>query len=178
MKNKAFNQTVALSSTSLDFSQDKSIEASSLVASLDSNKDEVIKAEANQQEHQDLITPSSDHIVSPPQVNTMLNQELDIQEQAPVSADGQIVSHSLDQKVYDRFKRTVEINTLELFEGDSNSAGAAWMIRDQDDVIEHRERLGLDNSEFYKDGLNSKKILVILILVVSALTTWYMFTEI
>ena len=99
-------------------------------------------------------------------------------EEASLNLDGQTASPKLDQKVYDRFKRTVEINTLELFEGDSNSTGAAWMIRDQDDVIEHRERLGLDNSEFYKDGLNIKKILVILILVASALTTWYVFTGI
>ena len=178
MKNKAFNQTVALSSTSLDFSQDKSTEASSLVSSVASNKDEVIKAEAVQQEQQNLITPSLDNIASPSPVNTTLDQELDIQEEASLNPDGQTASPKLDQKVYDRFKRTVEINTLELFEGDSNSTGAAWMIRDQDDVIEHRERLGLDNSEFYKDGLNIKKILVILILVASALTTWYVFTGI
>ena len=80
MKNKAFNQTVALSSTSLDFSQDKSTEASSLVSSVASNKDEVIKAEAVQQEQQNLITPSLDNIASPSPVNTTLDQELDIHQ--------------------------------------------------------------------------------------------------
>ena len=178
MKNKAFNQTVAFSSTSLDFSKAESTEASPLAADEESDQGEVIQAEAVRQEYQELIVPHFDGPASSLQVETKINAEPDIQDQTLINSDDEQANDSQDQKVYDRFKRTVEINTLELFEGDSSSTGAAWMIRDQDDVIEHRERLGLDNSEFYKDGLNIKKVMVILILIASALTAWYMFTGI
>ena len=55
-------------------------------------------------------------------------------------------------KQYDRFNRTIDQSSLELFE-DPKSTGVAWMIRDQDDAIEHRDRLMIDNSDYYRRNL-------------------------
>lgn len=201
MKNKAFNQTVAFSSQSLDFSQNQSVEVSSRAKSTEADEGVVIEAEASPLEQQDHGGSDLNNLALDPgpAVVEVIGKELNIlkvQDEASPSLgaesspeyehkvselqsdEAEGLANVPNQKVYDRFKRTVEINTLELFDGDSNSAGAAWMIRDKDDVIEHRERLGLDNSEFYHEGSMTKKIVVILILVASALLAWYTLTGI
>lgn len=181
MKNKAFNQTVAFTSASMDFSnkesQEEHIPDSSIEnENIDTNEEEVHR------EEQQLIAPVLNTPVPSPQVNISSSHKLNSQDEpAPLAIeDHQSLENTLDsektnQKVYDRFKRTVEINTLELFDGDSSSTGAAWMIRDKDDVIEHRERLGLDNSEFYQESSKAKTIAIIVILASTIFAMWYLF---
>ena len=178
MKNKAFNQTVAFTSASMDFSQKESKEAYTLDSSMEDKHTDTNEEEVEREEQQ-LITP-----VPNPQLNIALSHKFNSQEDHTISSvddhqplDNTFDGNEPDQKVYDRFKRTVEINTLELFDGDSNSTGAAWMIRDKDDVIEHRERLGLDNSEFYQDNSNAKKIAIIVILASMTFVLWYLLME-
>ena len=194
MKNKAFNQTVAFTSGSVDFSKLDKADSSSL--NIDSSM-EVPEAEAleiethesmteiedpqvaqhqMQHEQQELIAPVLHTPVPRPQINMTSSRELNqVQQNTQYQADhSEPKIESGEQKVYDRFKRTMEVNTLELFEGDSNATGAAWMIRDQDDVIEHRERLGLDNSEFYEGSSKVKTIVLIITISLSALGIWYL----
>lgn len=64
-------------------------------------------------------------------------------------AEASPVESSQSQKLYDRFNRTIEQSSLELFQ-DPTSTGVAWMIRDKDDAIEHRDRLLVDNKAYYK----------------------------
>ena len=183
MKNKAFNQTVAFTSASMDFSQkekepkEDQIPDSSLEdENIDTNEEEVHR------EKQQLSAPVLHTPVPSPQVNITISHRLNSQNEYFPSEveDHKSLENTLDsekpnQKVYDRFKRTVEINTLELFDGDSSSTGAAWMIRDKDDVIEHRERLGLDNSEFYQESSKAKTIAIIVILASTIFALWYSF---
>lgn len=90
---------------------------------------------------------ATESTVSKPHVNMTSSEQL----RAEPSLLRSNVQPLDKQKVYDRFKRTIETETLALFNGNSEDIGTAWMIREKDDVIEHRERLGLDNNEFYKD---------------------------
>ena len=207
MKNKAFNQTVAFTSASVDFSKLDKADSSSLniePSEMEIPEVEALEMEAHelmteveelqatqhqvrhhvrhhvqhhtQHEQQELIAPVLHTPVPRPQINMTSSRELNQVKQDMQQKVDQLepAVGSGEQKVYDRFKRTVEVNTLELFEGDSNATGAAWMIRDQDDVIEHRERLGLDNSEFYEGSSKVKTILLFITISLSALGIWYL----
>ena len=183
MKNKAFNQTVAFTSASMDFSQkEKEPKESQIPNSSLENENTDTNEEEVHREEQQLIAPVLHTPVPTPQVNITTSHRLNSQtEDSPSkvedhqSPESTLDSEQPNQKVYDRFKRTVEINTLELFDGDSSSTGAAWMIRDKDDVIEHRERLGLDNSEFYQESSKAKTIAIIVILASTIFVLWYLF---
>jgi hypothetical protein len=82
------------------------------------------------------------------------------------------------QKVYDRFKRTIETETLDLFNGNSEDIGTAWMIREKDDVIEHRERLGLDNNEFYKDQFPQVTFMLLIACILGGAIWYFMFSSV
>ena len=99
-------------------------------------------AALNRESDEVSLKASSDQVPSTDQAaNTDHHNDGQTEETAAESAQ--------PQKLYDRFNRTVEQSSLELFQ-DPTSTGVAWMIRDQDDAIEHRDRLLVDNKAYYK----------------------------
>ena len=202
MKNKKFNQTVVFTSESSEIFRRELVAGNTpeepLVEQLTpivTNTDEspvidhpeqftetaaVQPPSAVNDEVQVSSTPlSTDKLVPTPQtpvpkleINMTSSSELRKQRTNLRPDIAHQVQEPPKQKVYDRFKRTVEVETLQLFEGDSQDIGAAWMIREKDDVIEHRERLGLDNNEFYKDQFPLLTF-ILLVLCLIGVALWY-----
>ena len=117
---------------------------------------------------------SSNHSPVPkPHVNMTSSEQL----RAQPSLLRSNVQPSNKQKVYDRFKRTIETETLDFFNGNSEDIGTAWMIREKDDVIEHRERLGLDNNEFYKDQFPQVTFMLLIACILGGAIWYFMFSS-